>query len=398
MSCSQSQSYLLDQQCRYIGKFNVWEVEELITVYDYLLTWLESSYDPTSAVGDLDRDLTQEGRPTTDDQSSVHQHQSTTNDNHTTNEQHLLDEPQIDQDAALDADHNLFKRQIKYQLSPNEYVEGFDLGDYTLDIGLAEALEHLDKTCKKNNFKCLSDMNPEWKPAKHPYGERRLPARGNEHSIVSYESKGLEAMRVVGGMFFDSNYGSDEQSDTEDGEEEEEEFVRDWDDWYHFHDSKTAEFVCKARRAISVVTKRIFKRRTVFARQPFRSAMEVGQWMTHLVSNRDRTEPGPSNRDVTEPKAYHLMLRICDMGRLMSVFGWLRDVFSTSPVPSGELTSILEDAKLLGDGEIAFEFEKSYVEELDPEESYLEEPELDEESDENDDQSEPADALNTEGS
>ena len=54
---SQSQSYLLDQQCRYIGKFNVWEVEELITVYDYLLTRLESSYDPTSAARDLDRDL-----------------------------------------------------------------------------------------------------------------------------------------------------------------------------------------------------------------------------------------------------------------------------------------------------------------------------------------------------
>lgn len=35
---SQSASYLLEQQCRYIGKFNVWEVEELITVYDYLLT------------------------------------------------------------------------------------------------------------------------------------------------------------------------------------------------------------------------------------------------------------------------------------------------------------------------------------------------------------------------
>ena len=70
----------------------------------------------------------------------------------------------------------------------------------------------------------------------------------------------------------------------------------------------------------------------------------------------------------------------------MSVFGWLRDVFSTSPVPSGELASILEDAKLLDDVEIAFEFEKSYAEELDLEESYLEEPELDEESDENDDQ------------
>ena len=69
----------------------------------------------------------------------------------------------------------------------------------------------------------------------------------------------------------------------------------------------------------------------------------------------------------------------------MSIFGWLRDVFSTSSVPSGELASILEDAKLL-DGEIAFEFEKAFVEELDPEESYLEEPELDEESDENDDQ------------
>ena len=87
----------------------------------------------------------------------------------------------------------------------------------------------------------------------------------------------------------------------------------------------------------------------------------------------------------TEPKADHFMLRICDTGWLMSIFGWLRDVFSTSPVPTGELASILEDAKLL-DGEIAFEFEKTFVEELDPEELYLEEPELDEESDENDDQ------------
>ena len=188
------------------------------------------------------------------------------NDNYTINEQHFQDEPQIDQDAALDADRNLFKRQIKYQLSrglpfllgfelevtkaaANEYVEAFDLGDCTLDIGLAEALKHLDKTCKKNNFKYLSDMDPEWKPAKHPYGECRLPARewpdnpgahipthgwyelgGNEHSIVSYESKGREAMRVVGGIFFDTNYGSDKQSDTEDGEEEEEEFVLDWDE------------------------------------------------------------------------------------------------------------------------------------------------------------------------
>ena len=38
-----------------------------------------------------------------------------------------------------------------------------------------------------------------------------------------------------------------------------------------------------------MVTKRTFKRRAVFARQPFRSAMEFGQWMTHLVGNRDRT-------------------------------------------------------------------------------------------------------------
>ena len=37
-------------------------------------------------------------------------------------------------------------------------------------------------------------------------------------------------MRVVGGIFFDANYGSDEKSDTEDGEEEEEEFVLDWDE------------------------------------------------------------------------------------------------------------------------------------------------------------------------
>lgn len=104
---------------------------------------MESSY---SAAEDLDRDLTQEGLPTTDDQSSVHQHQSTTNDSSTTNEQHLQNEPQINQDAALDADRNLFKRQINYQLSrglpfllgfelemtknaANEYVEGFDLGD-----------------------------------------------------------------------------------------------------------------------------------------------------------------------------------------------------------------------------------------------------------------------------
>ncbi|KAL2058204.1 hypothetical protein ABVK25_001822 [Lepraria finkii] len=98
------------------------------------------------AAEDLDRDLTQEGLPTTDDQSSVHQHQSTTNDSSTTNEQHLQNEPQINQDAVLDADRNLFKRQINYQLSrglpfllgfelemtktaANEYVEGFDLGD-----------------------------------------------------------------------------------------------------------------------------------------------------------------------------------------------------------------------------------------------------------------------------
>ena len=96
-------------------------------MYDYLLTRSEWSYDPTSAAGDLDRDLTQEGRPTTDDQSSVHQHQSTTNDNHTRNEQHLQDEPQIDQDAALDSDRNLFKRQIKYRLSRGlPFLLGFE--------------------------------------------------------------------------------------------------------------------------------------------------------------------------------------------------------------------------------------------------------------------------------
>lgn len=53
---------------------------------------------------------------------------------------------------------------------------------------------------------------------------------GNEHSIVSYESKGWEALRVICGMFFESKYRSDEQSDTEDGEEEEKEFVWDWDE------------------------------------------------------------------------------------------------------------------------------------------------------------------------
>ena len=40
----------------------------------------------------------------------------------------------------------------------NEYVEGFDLRDYTLDIGLAEALEYLDKTCKKK----ISNASPIW--------------------------------------------------------------------------------------------------------------------------------------------------------------------------------------------------------------------------------------------
>lgn len=74
------------------------------------------------------------------------------------------------------------------------------------------------------------------------------------------------------------------------------------------------------------------------------------------------------------------MLRICDMRWLVNAFGWIRDVFSTPPFPLKESKPILEDAKVLDGGETAFEIEKSYVGEIHPEEPYLKEPELEEES------------------
>ncbi|KAL2058203.1 hypothetical protein ABVK25_001821 [Lepraria finkii] len=92
------------------------------------------------------------------------------------------------------------------------------------------------------------------------------------------------------------------------------------------------------------------------------------------------------------------MLRICDMRWLVNAFGWIRDVFSTPPFPLKESKPILEDAKVLDGEETAFKIEKSYIGEIHPEEPYLKEPELDKESEGVDDQWEPADDSNTEGS
>jgi hypothetical protein len=259
---AQMQPLLIDQQCRYLGKFNAWEVEELANVYDYLLTYLEACYDGPVTMKDIDRGSTQAEDPLTDGQPT------TRNENATTTKSPSLEG--VDQDAAMQAELDDFRRRIRYQLSrglpflyrfrlelvklgPYDYVVGFDLGNHTLDVGLAEAMWHPNMACKNHGPRYLPGIGPQWDPFPTPFGQARLPSRvwpDNPYAHIStagweicialrgwkdsladfYASEELQAMRAIGGIFFDGDDEPEDYTNLGDREEDEEEFLWDWDE------------------------------------------------------------------------------------------------------------------------------------------------------------------------
>ncbi|KAL2040300.1 hypothetical protein N7G274_007203 [Stereocaulon virgatum] len=265
IASAQTQPLLIDQQCRYLGKFNAWEVEELATVYDYLLTYLEACYDGPVTTKDIDRVTSQAEDPLTDGQSTTRNENLTT-----TTDSPSLETPGVDQDAAIQAEVEHFRRRIRYQLSrglpflykfklklenvgPNDYVDGFDLENHTLDVGLGEALWHPNMACKNHGSRYLPGIGPQWDPAIGSFGKAGHPLRvwpDNPYAHIPtagwkicialrswkatlvevYASEELQAMRAVGGIFFDGVDELEDYTSLESREEDEEELLWDWDE------------------------------------------------------------------------------------------------------------------------------------------------------------------------
>ena len=201
-------------------------------------------------------DLLTDGQPTT------------RTENATTKKSPSLDTPGVDQDAAMQAELDHFRRRIRYQLSrglrflyrfrlkpiehgPNDYVDGFDPENHTLDVGLAEAMGHLKMACRNHEPRYLPGIGPQWDPVPTPFGKTRLPLRAwpdNPYAHIStagweicitlrtwkdtlvdfYASEKLQAMRAVGGIFFDGDDEPEDYSNLKGREEDEEEFL--WDE------------------------------------------------------------------------------------------------------------------------------------------------------------------------